>query len=213
MAVIAEVKKASPSKGVIRPDFAPAAIARGYERGGAHALSVLTDTRFFQGALDHLTAVRAAVSLPVLRKDFIIDPIQVRQSAAAGADALLLIVAALSERQLAELHGAAAELGLDALVEVHTGAELDRALALKPRLIGINNRDLSTFTCDIAATLDLMKRVPARTTAVSESGIRSGAQTAALRAAGVKAVLVGESLVRLADPGPRIRELALCRSA
>jgi indole-3-glycerol phosphate synthase len=208
LAVIAEVKKASPSRGIIRPDFDPVAIARSYHAGGAAALSVLTDETFFQGSLDYLAQVRQAVPLPVLRKDFVIDPSQVWQAAAANADALLLIAAILSDSQLSELAACAAESDVEVLVEVHDAAELDRVLRFKPTLIGINNRDLRTFACDIGTTLGLMRAIPPGVSVVSESGIESGSQAAQLLRAGVRAALVGESLMRLADPGPRIRELA-----
>jgi indole-3-glycerol phosphate synthase len=207
LTVIAEVKKASPSRGVIRPDFDPEAIARTYHAGGAAALSVLTDETFFQGSLDYLANVRRAVPLPVLRKDFIIDPLQVQQAAAANADALLLIAAILSDGQLSELAACAAACDVEVLVEVHDAGELERVLRLSPTLIGINNRDLRTFTCDIGTTLGLVRAIPRGVTVVSESGIENGNQAAQLLRAGVSAVLVGESLMRLADPGPLIREI------
>lgn len=208
VAVIAEVKKASPSKGVIRADFDPVAIATSYEKAGAAAISVLTDERFFQGSCAYLRAVREAVALPVLRKDFIIDTLQVEQTAHLGADAMLLIAAALEDAQLAELMAAAAQFGIEPLVEVHNGAELQRVLRLSPRVIGINNRDLATFTCDIQTTLNLIPGIPSDTIVVSESGIGGADDTACLRRAGVRAVLVGESLMRRDDPAPLIRELA-----
>ena len=207
LSLIAEVKKASPSRGVIRPDFDPPTIARSYERGGAHALSVLTDTGFFQGSPDYLAAVRESVALPVLRKDFIIDPIQVEQTAGINADAMLLIAAILSDRQMEELYSAAAEMEIDVLIEVHSARELDRVLKLSPPLVGINNRDLSTFTVDVATTMRLVEAIPSETAVVSESGIHRGEQTARLMEAGVSAVLVGESLMRHHDPAPLIREL------
>lgn len=207
LSLIAEVKKASPSRGVIRPDFDPPAIARSYESGGTHAVSVLTDQKFFQGSLEYLTAVREAVALPVLRKEFIIDPLQIEQTAAVNADAVLLIAAILSDRQMEELYSAAGELGIDTLIEVHSARELERVLELSPPLVGINNRDLGTFTVDIATTLRLIESIPSDTAVVSESGIHTGEQTAQLMEAGVSAVLVGESLVKLRDPSVLIREL------
>ncbi|MBD3241301.1 MAG: indole-3-glycerol phosphate synthase TrpC [Chitinivibrionales bacterium] len=208
MAIIAEVKKASPSKGVIRDDFDPVMIAAAYERAGASAISVLTDERFFQGSCDYLRAVRETVMLPVLRKDFIIDPLQVEQTAHIGADAMLLIAAALSDAQMAELAAAAAQYGIEPLIEVHNGAELERVMQLSPRVIGINNRDLATFTCDPRTTLELLPRIPPETIVVSESGIGGAHDTQRLRQAGARAVLVGESLMRRDDPAPLIRELA-----
>jgi len=208
IAVIAEVKKASPSKGLIREDFEPVDIAQSYERGGARAVSVLTDERSFQGRLSYLLAVRQAVSLPVLRKDFIIDPLQVEQTAHAGADAMLLIAAALSDQQMAELFTAACELDVEPLVEVHNATELERAMRLSPPLIGINNRDLATFECSLGTTIALAGRIADKALIVAESGIESGEQTGRLRDAGVGAVLVGESLMRLTDPAPKIRELS-----
>jgi len=208
LSVIAEVKKASPSKGVIRPDFDAVAIGRSYKAGGAAAISVLTDERFFMGSTGYLTAVREAVDLPVLRKDFIIDPVQVEQTAALDADAMLLIAAILDDTALAELHAAAIELGIDPLVEVHDRAELERVLRIGPKIIGINNRDLRTFTCDLSVTAGLAGLVPPSIPVVSESGIENAGQTAALMKAGVSAILVGESLMRCSDPGPLIRELS-----
>lgn len=207
MAVIAEAKKASPSKGLIRPDFDPETIARFYESAGASAISVLTDEKYFQGKLEYLQIVRATVKLPVLRKDFIVDPLQVQQTAHVGADAMLLITAALSDGQLSELHAAAVELGIEPLVEVHNAEELERALKVSPSLVGINNRDLKTFKTDIQTTIDLLPGIPEGTTVVSESGIENGKQTAMLREAGVRAVLVGESLMRREDPSSLVREL------
>jgi indole-3-glycerol phosphate synthase len=207
MAVIAEVKRASPSKGLIRPDFDPVAIAQGYAAAGASAISVLTDEKFFQGSLAYLRAVRAAVSLPVLRKDFIVDTVQVAQTAEAGADAMLLIAAALSDSQMAELYGAALEYDVEPLIEVHNREELHRALQLKPPLIGINNRSLATFVTDVAVSIDLIKSIPPGVVVVSESGVESGEQVDRLREAGVRAVLVGESLVRLQDPSALMKEL------
>jgi indole-3-glycerol phosphate synthase len=209
MAVIAEVKKASPSKGLICAEFDPEAIAGRYEKGGAAAISVLTEQRFFQGSLDHLRAVRACVGLPVLRKDFIIDPLQVEEAAGADADAILLIAAALDDAQLTDLHQAAAALEMDALVEIHNAAELDRVMKLETPVIGINNRDLQTFHVDLKVTFDLIGIIPASVTVVSESGIAGAADSRRLLNAGARAVLVGESLMRSADPSGLIKELTL----
>jgi indole-3-glycerol phosphate synthase len=207
LGVIAEVKKASPSRGVIRPDFDPVAIARRYRDGEASAISVLTDARFFQGAAEYLTRVRESVELPVLRKDFIIDPLQIEQSASLNADALLLIAACLSDAQMEELYAAAREMHIEPLIEIHNGGELDRAMRLSPSLLGINNRDLATFETDIATTLELMPSIPRDTIVVSESGIFSETETGPLMAAGVQGVLVGESLMRSDDPAGLIRRL------
>ena len=206
-AVIAEVKKASPSKGVIRPDFDPAAIARSYAAGGATCLSVLTDEAFFQGSDADLRQARAACALPVLRKDFVIDPWQVYEARALGADCILLIVAALTDARLLELTLLASELDLDVLAEVHDGAELERALDLPVRLIGVNNRNLRTFHTALDNTLALRDRVPADRLLVSESGIHAPADVARLRAAGVHAFLVGEAFMRAADPGAELARL------
>jgi indole-3-glycerol phosphate synthase len=206
-AVIAEFKRASPSKGVLRADLDPASVARSYERGGAACLSVLTDAPFFQGSLEDLRAARAACALPVLRKDFTLDPWQVYEARAAGADAVLLIVAALQDGPLAELHGLACELGLDVLVEVHDAAELARAAALRPALLGINNRDLATFETRLETTLALAPRAPPGRRVVSESGIHTADDVARLRDAGVCAFLVGEACMRAPDPGQRLAEL------
>jgi indole-3-glycerol phosphate synthase len=206
-AVIAEVKKASPSKGVIRADFDPVAIARGYAAGGAAAISVLTEERFFQGRAEHLEAVRAAVDLPLLRKDFVFDPYQVVEARALGADAVLLIAAMLDDAQLAVLRAAAGDLGLDALVEVHTADEVARAVALGATLIGVNNRDLRTFATSLATAERLRPLIPAGTSTVAESGIETAGDVARMHAAGYDAVLVGETLMRAPDPGAALRAL------
>jgi len=196
LAVIAEIKKASPSAGVIAPSFNPVAIANNYERAGADAISVLTDEQFFQGALSHLAEVRGAVSLPILRKDFILDEIQIAESAAAGANAILLIVAALEQKQLVDFVQAARNYRLDALVEVHTGEELARALQAGANIIGINNRDLATFDVDLSVTERLSEDVPDDVALVSESGIKSADDVARIKPCGVDAILVGEALMR-----------------
>jgi indole-3-glycerol phosphate synthase len=206
-AVIAEVKKASPSKGVLRQDFDPAAIARAYDAGGAACLSVLTDERFFQGSAAFLEQARAACALPVLRKDFLVDPYQVVQAAAMGADCVLLIVACLSDGQLAELEACAHELGMDVLVEVHDAAELERALRLRTALVGVNNRNLRTFEVSLDTTLGLLGRVGPERLLVTESGILARADVTRMRAAGVHAFLVGEALMRAPDPGLALRGL------
>ena len=205
--VIAEVKKASPSKGVIRPNFEPVAIARTYARNGAAALSVLTDEKYFQGQLAFLEAISQAVSLPLLRKDFTIDRYQVYEARVARADAILLIVAALHGEQLGELLQLAQELGLAALLEVHAVEELERILPLHPRLIGINNRDLRTFRTDLETTLRLLPLIPPDVVVISESGINGASDVARLREKGVHAFLIGESLMRAPDPGLKLREL------
>jgi indole-3-glycerol phosphate synthase len=196
LAVIAEVKKASPSAGIIATSFDPVAIAKNYETSGADALSVLTDERFFQGSLDYLSAVRAQVSLPILRKDFMLDEIQITESVAAGADAILLIVAALDQKRLVALRRAAIEAGLDAVVEVHTAEELKRAIEAGSEIIGINNRNLATFEVDLGVTEELSKSLPDDTIMVSESGIKSPADAGRVKACGVDAILVGEALMR-----------------
>ena len=206
-AVIAEIKKASPSKGVLRENFDPPAIAHSYEQGGAACLSVLTDEQFFQGSNAYLQAARAACALPVIRKDFLIDPYQVAQARAIGADAVLLIVAALSNAQLHELEAAAQHFGLDVLVEVHDGDELERALDLKTPLIGINNRNLRTFETSLQITLDLLPRIPADRLVITESAIHQPADVAKMRAANVHAFLVGEAFMRAADPGTELQRL------
>lgn len=205
--LIAEVKKASPSKGVIREDFDPLEIARIYEDSGAACISVLTDRRFFQGSLDYISLIRPAVAIPLLRKDFIIDAYQIFEARARGADAVLLIAACLEKSQLEDYMGIAGELALDVLVEAHTYKELDRVLLAGAEIIGINNRDLSTFTVDIGTTLSLINDIPDDRIVVSESGIRSRDDVLRLQQAGVDAILVGESLMRERDIGKKVREL------
>jgi len=206
-AVIAELKKASPSKGVLREHFVPAEIAASYAQHGAAGLSVLTDARFFQGAPEYLQQARAACALPVLRKDFIVDAYQVDEARAMGADAVLLIAACLADGQMAELEAQAQALGMAVLVEVHDGAELDRALRLRTPLLGINNRNLRSFEVTLQTTLDLLGAVPADRLLVTESGILARADVRRLRGQGVHAFLVGEAFMRAPDPGLALAEL------
>lgn len=206
-AVIAEIKKASPSKGMLRADFHPAEIAQSYARHGATCLSVLTDKDFFQGADEYLQQARAACALPVLRKDFTIDAYQIYEARMLGADAILLIVAALTDTPLRELAALAAELNMDVLVEVHDAAELERALAVDTPLIGINNRDLRTFHTTLQTTIDLLDRMPRDRTVVTESGILAPKDVALMRAHGVNAFLMGEAFMKANDPGIMLEEL------
>ena len=206
-AVIAEIKKASPSKGVMRENFDPAAIARSYEQGGAACLSVLTDVDFFQGSDAFLQQARQACALPVLRKDFIIDPYQVVEARAIEADCILLIVSCLDDAQLRELAGLAVQLGMDVLVEVHDARELERALRLELPLIGINNRNLRSFETRLATTLSLLDRIPPDRIVVTESGIHTPADVALMREHGVNAFLVGEAFMKADEPGEKLREL------
>ena len=206
-AIIAEVKKASPSKGVIRADFDPVAIAQSYAQAGAACLSVLTDAQYFQGHESYLQAARAACGLPVIRKDFIIDPYQVYEARAIGADCILLIVSALDDAQLTDLYAHATGLGMDVLIEVHDGAELERALRLNAPLIGINNRNLRTFHTSLHTTLDLLPNVPNDVLLVTESGIHTPADVQLMREHHVNAFLVGEAFMRAPEPGAELRKL------
>lgn len=206
-AVIAEIKKASPSKGVLREHFVPADIARSYEKNGAACLSVLTDKDFFQGSEAYLKQARAACSLPVIRKDFIIDPYQVYEARAMNADCILLIVAALTDSQLIELSDLALQLDMDVLVEVHDMAELERALFLNLPLIGINNRNLSTFETSLETTLQLLNRIPPGHTVITESGIHSTDDVALMREHDVNGFLIGEAFMRADDPGQQLKQL------
>ncbi|MCD8504576.1 MAG: indole-3-glycerol phosphate synthase TrpC [Burkholderiaceae bacterium] len=206
-AVIAEIKKASPSKGVIREDFQPAQIAASYAAGGATCLSVLTDVKFFQGSHDYLRQARAACTLPVLRKDFMIDPYQVISARAMGADCILLIAAALETHRMQELEACAIELSLDVLVEVHNAEELEQALTLKTNLLGINNRNLKTFDVSLDTTLGLLDQIPAGKRVVTESGILAREDVKLMRDHGVNAFLVGEAFMRAPDPGTALAEL------
>ncbi len=206
-AVIAEIKKASPSRGVLRASYDPAAIAASYERHGAACLSVLTDEQFFQGALEHMQQARAACQLPVLRKDFTLDPYQVFEARAAGADCILLIAAALEDARMQELEAAAGEAGLAVLVEVHDAAELDRALKLRTPLLGINNRNLRTFETRLETTLELAVKVPQDRIIITESGILTREDVQRLRAGRIGCFLVGEAFMRAADPGAELARL------
>ena len=206
-AVIAEAKKASPSKGVIREDFDPAAIAESYEAGGACCLSVLTDVDFFQGSADYLVAARDACSLPVIRKDFIVDPYQVVEARAMGADCILLIAACLDDTQLAELNAAARQHGMDVLIEVHNREELERALPLGNGLVGINNRDLHSFDTRLETTWDLLPHIPDDRLVITESGIHTRDDVSAMREHGINAFLVGEAFMRAEDPGQKLNDL------
>ncbi|MBR9883662.1 MAG: indole-3-glycerol phosphate synthase TrpC [Oceanospirillales bacterium] len=206
-AVIAEVKKASPSKGVIRDPFHPAEIARSYEQGGASCLSVLTDVDFFQGSDEYLMEARAACSLPVIRKDFIVEPYQVYEARAIGADCILLIVAALTDAKMAELNRLAHSLGMDVLIEVHNEEELKRSLPLGNTLVGINNRNLHTFEVSLEHTYSLLSMIPEDRIVVTESGIHTPEDVAAMRGCGVNAFLVGEAFMRAPEPGQKLAEL------
>lgn len=205
--MVAEIKRASPSAGVIRTGFDPAAIATSYERSGAACLSVLTDERYFMGGDGHLADARAATDLPALRKDFIVDPYQVYESRALGADCLLLIAAALDVSRLADLARLGSEIGLEVLIEVHDDHELEAALQLEAKLVGINNRDLATFQTSLETTVDLLDAVPEDVTVVAESGIRTPDDVRLLREAGVRAFLVGTAFLRESDPGKALERL------
>jgi len=206
-AVIAEIKKASPSRGVLRAGFDPAAIARSYEKNGAACMSVLTDKQFFQGDAAHLKAARSACTLPALRKDFVVDPWQVHESRMLGADCILLIAACLSQVEMLELERVAHSLGMAVLVEVHDGEELEKAAALQTPLLGINNRNLKTFETKLETTIDLMPRIPKGRIVVTESGILAPADVARMRGHGVETFLVGEAFMRAEDPGAALRAL------
>ena len=207
-AVIAEIKKASPSKGVLRAHFEPAAIAASYAENGAACLSVLTDAQYFQGSLQHLAVARSSSGLPVLRKDFVVDGYQIFQTRSSGADAILLIIAALSDTQLNDYEAIAMALGMAVLAEVHDATELNRALRLKTPLIGINNRNLRSFETSLQTTLDLLPQVPSDRIVVTESGILAPSDVARMREAGVQAFLVGEALMRSPDPGGELARLS-----
>ena len=207
ISIIAEIKRASPSKGMIRSRLDVAATAAAYEKAGAAGVSVLTEERYFRGSLSDLREARAACSLPLLRKDFIIDPFQILEAAVNGADAVLLIVAALTGHELRTLYDEAVRMGLECLVEVHNGEELKRALEIEATLIGVNNRNLRTFKVGLDTTLNMIESVPSDRLVVSESGIRDRADVSLLAEAGVSAVLVGETLMRSPDPGKKLKEL------
>lgn len=207
MGLIAEIKKASPSAGLIRPDFDPVAIAHAYEAAGAHCLSCLTDEKYFQGRLEYLTAVRNSVDIPVLRKDFMLDRYQVLEARVAGADCILLIAECLDDCRMRDLYFYAAELGMQSLIEIYDPENLDRVLALQPDLLGINNRDLRRFETDLGHTLRLAEKVPPECLLISESGIRTRDDVLRLRQGGVRGILVGESLMREADIGAAVRKL------
>ncbi len=205
--IIAEAKKASPSKGIIRADFDPVRIARCYEENGAGAISVLTEEHFFKGHLDFLTDIRKAVTIPLLRKDFIIDSYQVYEARAAGADALLLIAAVLEPQKLDSLYQLTRDLGMNALIEVHTDEELTKALQVKPSIIGINNRDLNTFKTNIQTSIQISALIPDNIIIVSESGINTPEDICCLRSSGIDAFLIGESLMREIDPAQKLKQL------
>lgn len=208
VALIAEVKHASPSKGILIEPFEPVALAKTYATNGASAISVLTDQQFFKGSLADLSAVRSGVDLPILRKDFVIDPFQIEEARSVGADAILLIVGVLNDFKLADLYQIAVEQGLTALVEVHDEAELDRALKLKPHLVGVNARDLRTFHTDLNTIRSLAARIPPDVPFVAESGIHTAADVESMAASGARAVLVGEALITAADRAAKVRELS-----